>query len=44
MIEIRNLSKVYKMHGGVSVHALSKVNLTVEDGEFLAVMGRPLSW
>lgn len=39
MIEIRNLSKVYKMHGGVSVNALSKVNLTVEDGEFLAVMG-----
>lgn len=39
MIEIRNLSKVYKMHGGVSVNALSKVNLSVADGEFLAVMG-----
>lgn len=39
MIEIKNLSKVYKMHGGIHVNALNKVNLTVENGEFLAVMG-----
>ena len=39
MIEIKNLSKVYKMHGGIHVNALNKVNLTVGDGEFLAIMG-----
>lgn len=39
MIEIRNLSKVYKMHGGNHVNALNRVNLMIEDGEFLAIMG-----
>lgn len=39
MIEIKNLSKVYKMHGGIHINALNKVNLTVGDGEFLAIMG-----
>jgi len=38
VIEIRGLSKVYTM-GSTSVHALRGVDLTVETGEFIAVMG-----
>ena len=37
-IEIRNLTKVYHV-GEVDVHALRGVNLKVESGEFLAVVG-----
>jgi putative ABC transport system ATP-binding protein len=39
MIEIRDLTKVYQTSGGLEVRALNKVNLTVEKGEFLAIMG-----
>lgn len=39
MIEIKNLTKIYKMSKDVTVRALDKVNLTVEKGEFLAIMG-----
>lgn len=39
MIEIRGLTKVYKMPGGMKVKALDGVNLSVERGEFAAVMG-----
>ena len=38
VIEIRGLTKVYEM-GEVEVHALAGVDLTVDEGEFLAVMG-----
>ncbi|HVT03004.1 MAG TPA: ABC transporter ATP-binding protein [Thermoanaerobaculia bacterium] len=37
-IEIQNLTKVYQM-GEVEVRALAGVDLNVEEGEFLAVMG-----
>lgn len=39
MIEIRGLTKVYKMPSGMKVKALDGVNLSVERGEFAAVMG-----
>jgi putative ABC transport system ATP-binding protein len=38
VIEIRGLTKVYKM-GEVEVHALAGVDLDVDEGEFIAVMG-----
>lgn len=38
MIEIRRLSKTYLM-GRIEVPALKDVSLTIEDGEFVAIMG-----
>ena len=38
LIEVRELTKIYKM-GGIEVHALRGVDLNIEKGEFLAVMG-----
>jgi putative ABC transport system ATP-binding protein len=38
LIEVRELMKVYKM-GGIEVHALRGVDLDIEKGEFVAVMG-----
>ncbi len=39
MISIRNLNKIYK-NGSVEVHALKDVNLEIENGEFIAIMGQ----
>ena len=39
MIEITGLTKVYKMPGSIKVRALDKVDLSVEKGEFVALMG-----
>jgi putative ABC transport system ATP-binding protein len=38
MIEVINLKKYYKM-GPAVVKALNGINITIEDGEFLAIMG-----
>ncbi len=38
MIEISNLQKTYQM-GSIEVPALRGVSLTIEDGEFVAIMG-----
>ncbi|MFA7447328.1 MAG: ABC transporter ATP-binding protein [Weeksellaceae bacterium] len=38
MIKIRDLNKSYKM-GANSLHVLKGINLDVEDGEFVAIMG-----
>jgi putative ABC transport system ATP-binding protein len=38
LIEVRELMKVYKM-GGIEVHALRGIDLNIEKGEFVAVMG-----
>jgi putative ABC transport system ATP-binding protein len=38
MIEVKNITKKYKI-GDVTTHALRGVSFTVEDGEFVAIMG-----
>jgi macrolide transport system ATP-binding/permease protein len=38
VIDIRNVTKIYRL-GEIEVHALRGVNLTVERGEFVAIMG-----
>ncbi len=39
MIEIKNLSHIYKDETGADVYALKDINLTVEKGEFVAIIG-----
>ncbi len=38
-IEIRNLSKIYNPDSDFPVHAVRELNLTIEQGEFVAIMG-----
>ncbi len=38
MIELRNVMRTYKM-GDEEIHALNNVDLTITDGEFVAVVG-----
>jgi putative ABC transport system ATP-binding protein len=38
MIEVKNISKTYQM-GDLQTHALRGVSFTIEDGEFVAIMG-----
>ena len=39
MLQIKNLTKIYKI-GDTKISALNKVNLTVEQGEFVSIMGQ----
>lgn len=39
MLEVSNLTKVYRMSAEVEVHALRGVDFTIGDGELVAVMG-----
>ena len=39
MIEIQNLEKYYSI-GDVNLHILKNINLTIKQGEFVAIMGR----
>lgn len=39
MIRLTGLTKIYKMPGGTAVRALDKVDLSVDRGEYVAVMG-----
>ena len=38
LVEVRDLTKTYK-RGNMEVHALRRVNLNIERGEFVAIMG-----
>ena len=41
ILEVKNLKKVYvSRFGGSRVEALRNVNFTVEEGEYVAVMGK----
>lgn len=39
MIQLKNISKIYGKNGGQKVTALDNANLTIEKGEFVAVIG-----
>ena len=39
VVEVRNLTKIYPLDGGEDVVALRGVDLTIDPGEFVAVMG-----
>ena len=39
LIEVHDITKVYRMGGNIEVHALRGVSLQVEQGEFLSIMG-----
>lgn len=39
VIEIKNVCKTYYMDGGMKQNVLKGVNLTVDEGEFVSIMG-----
>ena len=43
LIEIRDMYKIYAI-GEEPVHALDGVSLSIDDGEFVAIMGSWRSW
>ncbi len=41
VLEVKNLKKIYRPRfGGTQVQALSCVNFSVEEGEYVAIMGK----
>ena len=40
MIELKNISKEYILSKDNSVLALNDINLEIEDGEFVAIVGK----
>lgn len=40
MLEVKHINKTYK--GQVSYQALKQISFSIEEGEFTAVMGRPV--
>ncbi|MCK9151654.1 ABC transporter ATP-binding protein [Methanobacterium alcaliphilum] len=40
MIKVENLSKTYKMDNGDKIKALNNINLTVESGEIVGIIGK----
>jgi len=39
MIELRNITKIYKLGDGIETAALKNVSFTIKDGEFISIMG-----
>jgi len=39
LVELKGITKVYKSGGGVEVQAVKGIDLTIEAGEFVAIMG-----
>ena len=39
LIELKNVYKIYQM-GSEEVHALDGVNITIDPGEFVAIVGQ----
>jgi putative ABC transport system ATP-binding protein len=39
MIELRNITKIYELGGGIETVALKNVSFTIKDGEFVSIMG-----
>ncbi|MCE5214175.1 MAG: ABC transporter ATP-binding protein [Methanobacterium sp.] len=39
MIKVENLSKTYKMKDGAEIEALKNINLTIDDGEIVGIIG-----
>lgn len=39
LVQLRNIRKVYRSAGGVEVEAVKGIDLTIEAGEFVAIMG-----
>lgn len=39
IIKIQDLDKIYDT-GAIQVHALKKINLSIEQGEYVAIMGQ----
>lgn len=39
MITVRNLNKTFKIEDGVEIEALKNINLNIDDGEIVGIIG-----